>query len=324
MCKHTYSMPVSKLKVSCEHLMKDIEDIYTAGEQYLKDCLAVIQDVRNGDTEAHACRVHNLRQTNFRNFIRSRRNASEGLEGRRELEKCRNDFFDWRDRFLYELFGDSEIPGPDFDEAWDYVMPSLTEREVTVITAYFKEEKTLEEIAKEKGVTRERIREIKQKALRKLRHPWRSGIFMYGLEYKKLQEEKKQLEKERIAKRNEALKQEIEALSNESHLFPDGDTMDVVSQITIEEAGFSVRSYNSLKRAGFRTLGDVSLLRDQDMQRIRSIGKKSIRDIIQVLTGYSLSVRPEYEPISDRFIFDQYGYLRISESQRSITHRLTP
>ena len=296
--------------------MKDREDIYTAGEQqYLKDCLAVIEDVRNGDTEAHACRVHNLRQTNFRNIIRSRRNASAELEGRRELEECKNDFFDWRDRFLHELFGDSSLPGSDFDEAWDYVMQSLTEREVAIITAHFKEGKTLEEIAKEKGVTRERIRAIEHKAFRKLRHPWRAGVFMYGLEHARLLEEKKQMEKENIAKRNLAIKQEIQQLKGEHEKLPEEEKSGLISQISIDEAGFSVRTYNCLKRARFKTLEDVSLLRISDMQRIRSMGKKSIDDICQTLAGYGLSERPESETRSDRLIFDQYGGLLLSENQ---------
>ena len=57
-------------------------------------------------------------------------------------------------------------------------MASLTERERNVIKLRFRlddgKTRTLEEVGKEFNVTRERIRQIEAKALRKLRHPSRS------------------------------------------------------------------------------------------------------------------------------------------------------
>ena len=58
------------------------------------------------------------------------------------------------------------------------VLASLTEREEKVLRMRFgigiKSDHTLEEVGQEFGVTRERIRQIEAKALRKLRHPSRS------------------------------------------------------------------------------------------------------------------------------------------------------
>jgi len=55
---------------------------------------------------------------------------------------------------------------------------TLTPRETRVITRRFgldgQEEQTLEEVAQEHAVSRERIRQIEAKAMRKLRHPSRS------------------------------------------------------------------------------------------------------------------------------------------------------
>jgi RNA polymerase primary sigma factor len=60
----------------------------------------------------------------------------------------------------------------------DKVLSELTEREKRIITLRFGLENdrsmTLEEVGKEFNVTRERIRQIEAKALRKLRHPSRS------------------------------------------------------------------------------------------------------------------------------------------------------
>ncbi len=58
------------------------------------------------------------------------------------------------------------------------VLDSLTERERKVLERRFGLDdgrtRTLEEVGREFGVTRERIRQIEAKALRKLRHPSRS------------------------------------------------------------------------------------------------------------------------------------------------------
>ena len=63
-------------------------------------------------------------------------------------------------------------------EQLDEVLTSLTEREAKVLRLRFGLEdgrpRTLEEVGKEFDVTRERIRQIEAKALRKLRHPSRS------------------------------------------------------------------------------------------------------------------------------------------------------
>jgi RNA polymerase, sigma 70 subunit, RpoD len=66
----------------------------------------------------------------------------------------------------------------DLEEQTGKVLASLTEREEKVLRMRFgigiKSDHTLEEVGQEFGVTRERIRQIEAKALRKLRHPSRS------------------------------------------------------------------------------------------------------------------------------------------------------
>ncbi|MCL4427947.1 MAG: RNA polymerase sigma factor RpoD, partial [Deltaproteobacteria bacterium] len=66
----------------------------------------------------------------------------------------------------------------DLEEQTGRVLSSLTEREEKVLRMRFgigiKSDHTLEEVGQEFGVTRERIRQIEAKALRKLRHPSRS------------------------------------------------------------------------------------------------------------------------------------------------------
>lgn len=62
-------------------------------------------------------------------------------------------------------------------QALDEQLSKLTLKEAEVIKlryGYYGKERTLEEVGKQFGVTRERIRQIETKAIRKLRHPSRA------------------------------------------------------------------------------------------------------------------------------------------------------
>ena len=71
-------------------------------------------------------------------------------------------------------------------EQMDDVLDSLTSRERRVLQLRFGLEdgrqRTLEEVGREFGVTRERIRQIEAKALRKLRHPSRARVLKNFIE----------------------------------------------------------------------------------------------------------------------------------------------
>ncbi|HBI51245.1 MAG TPA: RNA polymerase sigma factor RpoD, partial [Ruminococcaceae bacterium] len=86
---------------------------------------------------------------------------------------------------LGDFIPDEEAPAPAeaasqmlLKEQLDDVLGTLTEREGKVLRLRFGlddgRQRTLEEVGKEFNVTRERIRQIEAKALRKLRHPSRS------------------------------------------------------------------------------------------------------------------------------------------------------
>ena len=66
------------------------------------------------------------------------------------------------------------------------MLETLTERERDVITMRYGLEdgrnRTLEDVGRQVGVTRERIRQIEAKALRKLRHPSRAKMLRDYLE----------------------------------------------------------------------------------------------------------------------------------------------
>jgi len=58
---------------------------------------------------------------------------------------------------------------------------------------------------------------------------------------------------------------------------------DRILEMTIEELDLSVRSYNCLKRAGMNTVGDLVQKTEDEMIKVRNLGKKSLEEVEQKL-----------------------------------------
>ena len=57
------------------------------------------------------------------------------------------------------------------------------------------------------------------------------------------------------------------------------DEKEKVLEMTIEELDLSVRSYNCLKRAGINTVEELTLKSEDDMMKVRNLGKKSLEEV---------------------------------------------
>ena len=68
-----------------------------------------------------------------------------------------------------------------------------------------------------------------------------------------------------------------------------------VLEMTIEELDMSVRSFNCLKRAGIDTVEDLINRTEEDMIKVRNLGKKSLEEVIQKLHSLGLDLRREEE-----------------------------
>ena len=66
-----------------------------------------------------------------------------------------------------------------------------------------------------------------------------------------------------------------------------------VLEMTIEELDLSVRSYNCLKRAGINTVEDLSNKSEEDMMKVRNLGRKSLEEVINKLLGLGLCLKKE-------------------------------
>ena len=66
-----------------------------------------------------------------------------------------------------------------------------------------------------------------------------------------------------------------------------------VLEMTIEELDMSVRSFNCLKRAGIDTVEDLTNRTEEDMIKVRNLGKKSLEEVIQKLRSLGLDLKKE-------------------------------
>lgn len=65
-----------------------------------------------------------------------------------------------------------------------------------------------------------------------------------------------------------------------------------VLELAIEELDLSVRSYNCLKRANINIVEDLVNKTEEDMMKVRNLGKKSLEEVLQKLEGLGLSLLP--------------------------------
>lgn len=209
------------------------------------------------------------------------------------------------------------------DEQWEGLMYAikngLSERERKAINLYYERGLTLEEAGAEFGVTRERVRQMLAKSVRKLRHPvWRKLIEV-GQEMA-AEESEYQKKREELDRKNAVLDEDEAILSerlkrlSEARLLlqangmwyqgisvkegsgdakPSAIDYQPITMTPIEAMDLSVRSYNCLKRRELNTLGLVmDAARNGELSKVRNLGRKSLEEVlnkIKAITGEDYS-----------------------------------
>lgn len=139
----------------------------------------------------------------------------------------------------------------------------LTDKEKQIMQMHYDDGMNFEEIAKEMHVSRERIRQRHIRCLKKLSHPLRKDILMYGESV--YDEMRRKYEQKKQEKENECLKQ----------IMHDDD----IRNLPIEKSEFSVRVRHGLLRHGILTVGDLISTNVEELWKIPHLGKGSIREI---------------------------------------------
>ena len=61
--------------------------------------------------------------------------------------------------------------------------------------------------------------------------------------------------------------------------------------MNIDDMDLSVRSYNCLKRANIQTVGDLTRKTEEDMLKVRNLGRKSLDEVIARLEAFGLGLK---------------------------------
>lgn len=73
------------------------------------------------------------------------------------------------------------------------------------------------------------------------------------------------------------------------------ESKDKLLDMTIEDLDMSVRSYNCLKRAGINTVQELIQRSEEDMMKVRNLGRKSLEEVMEKLEELGLSLKNDDE-----------------------------
>ena len=86
-----------------------------------------------------------------------------------------------------------------------------------------------------------------------------------------------------------------EAKKAEVMIIKEEDRKEKVLEMSIEELDLSVRSFNCLKRAGINTVGDLIGKSEDEMMKVRNLGRKSLEEVMAKLDSLGFSLTKEDE-----------------------------
>ena len=109
--------------------------------------------------------------------------------------------------------------------------------------------------------------------------------------------------KEAVSLAAKVLNEHLKLFIDMSNIAQDAETLierpevkrDRVLEMTIEELDLSVRSFNCLKRAGIDTVEDLINRTEEDMIKVRNLGRKSLEEVIQKLNSLGLALKKDEE-----------------------------
>lgn len=197
---------------------------------------------------------------------------SKSKAKRLQREQRKKEVKEYPENLLCAIMGERNLEAIGFNsdisivgERLEKMLDTLLPREKEILHIRWKNRFSFQTVAEMYNLTKERIRQIENKALRKLRHPTRWAFIKDGIDIKA----------ERLKALELAKTQKEERIVNLQF-----------DKIGIEHLDLSVRSYNCLKRAGYDTLKEILVLTDADFCRIRNMGSRSINEVKEKIKPY--------------------------------------
>jgi len=203
-------------------------------------------------------------------------------------------FIDYPDNLLkdigivpedYENYYNEIVPG--FDDAFSKICSdTLAKREIDFLSLRYKNKMTLEEVAKKNGITRERVRQITNKALKKLIHSRAKSILTEGIHKYELINAKER--EELYAKLKEEMTYDLALEIIKKH---DDECGISVGKTSIDELSLSVRTWHCLRRSEINDVNELTSKTEEDLMKIKSFGKKCLMEIKFKLADMGLTLR---------------------------------
>lgn len=292
----------------------------------LKRLTDALEDIRDNDIpEATSLKDHSVKTGFFKRICYNSKWDDDEAEA---LEKIRTKYAmaiptrNWQEDLFCVIFGlprtvasTGKIPS-DVNVTIPNALERLTEREKDVILYLHRDKLTFADISEKIGVSRERVRQIEGKALRKLRHKNVMAYLYCGEDYYISQralydrfendEEIKQ-RRETLRKLNEEISsklKQVERLRRIQECAERGESiknlvstgpLDIDSWSPIEYMELSVRSFNCLARRGIKTVGDLTALTNEELLSTHNLGVASAREIIGKLHANGFMLKGEIE-----------------------------
>lgn len=199
--------------------------------------------------------------------------------------------FTWQERLINTLLSEkpqSEREKLDYDALDEIIISNLetaisnlTPREEQILKFYYSGN-TLEKCGKEFGITKERARQIIRKALKRLYYR-RFVIFTYNdftaIDNAIKIEHQKKLEELHL----------LQTMSLDEYVIQHDQL--IKSNKKIEDLDLSVRSYNCLNRAGIYTVEELTQKTEEEMMKVRNLGRKSLKEIKEKLNSLGLKFK---------------------------------
>lgn len=184
---------------------------------------------------------------------------------------------------------DLELPGKwttDVQAGFDYVLSTLPDAEWELLRVHYAEGNSFPETAAILSLSPEQTRELKRKALQKLRIPSRWNYIRYGISGYLKRESEMQYRKGYHAGYSEGCKNAVEGChSGDTPSYQPEEVMD----LPITCLNLSSRAYNCLYRTGYRRIRDIASLNKEQIFAMRNLGRKSADEIAKVLLAHGIT-----------------------------------
>lgn len=281
---------------------------YQNGKELIEKLGRVIERVENGECESSACLAEDVNKSWFRRFIRS--DISIKPDSRRKFPALtEDDWMFWEDVLMRDICDEEVYFADGLADRLSRVMENgFTNTEKAVILMKYRDNLSCEVIGTQFGVTRERIRQIGNKAIRKLRHPKNRNYLLYGDDYAKAMQKLKTMQAEydlAVIRKFDAMKKryadelrsKLEVIEKdkaelEKSMAELNEKQKILMETPIESLELSVRSYNILRiKLRIRSVGQLILTSREQLKAARGMGRKSLNEITEKvyrMTGIAL------------------------------------